>query len=146
MGCGVVLITHALRSAFVDVVAGAVAMHPKILRGFVAPDVVGDVLAVELDAFGVGVAVVAVIAAPRWLVAPAVPVVVVVVVVIIIFVTAPVAPVDIVVVVMVLLGGLLLLLLPRLRRVHLQLLFNLLHHHCLMLYLILIVDNRLLCA
>ena len=129
MGRGVVFLPRALRGAFASVVAGVVDVRPTILRGFIAPGVVGGVLAVELAAFG----------APRWLVAPAVPVVVVVA-------TALAAPVAIFVVVLLLLGGMLLLLLPRLRRVHRQLLLQLLHRHRLLLYLILLVDNYLLRA
>ena len=120
---------HALRGAFVSVVTGVVAVRPTILRGFVASDVVGDVLAVELDSVG----------DPRWLVSPAVTVVVV-------FATALAAPVAIFVVVLVLLGGMLLLLLPRLRHVCHQLLLQLLHLHLLLLYLILMVANGLLRA
>ena len=105
MGCGVVFLPRALRGAFIAVVAGVVAVCPTILRGFIDPDVVGDVLEVELAAVG----------APRWLVPPSVPVVVVVT-------TALASPVTIFVVVLVLLGGLLLLLLPRLLHVHHQLL------------------------
>ena len=101
--------------------------------GFVAPDVVGYVLTVELAA----------VDAPCWLVASAVPVVVVVVIIVS---TAPTAPVATFFVVLVLLGGLLLLLLPRLRRVHCQFLLHLLHHHRLLLYLILLVANCLLRA
>ena len=123
---------HALRGAFVAVVAGVVAVRSTILRGFVDPDVVGDFLAVELAAFG----------APRWLVVPAVPIVVVVIIV----ATAPAAPVAIFVVVLVLLGRLLLLLMPRLRRFHFQLLLHLLHRHRLLLYMIMLVANRLLRA
>ena len=92
-------------------------------------DVVGDVLAVELADVG----------APRWLVVPAVPVVVVVA-------TDLAAPVAIFVVILVLLGGMLLLLLPWLRRVHRQLLLQLLHRHCLLLYFILLVSNCFLRA
>ena len=132
VGCDVVFVPHALHSAFIAVVAGVVAVRPTILRGFIAPDVVGGVLVVELAAVG----------DPRWLVAPAVPVVVVVVVVD----TALAAPVAIFVVVLVLLGGLLLLLLPRLRRVHRQFLLQLLCRHRLLLYLILLADNCLLHA
>ena len=145
VGRGVVLMPHALHSVFVAVVAGGRVVRPTILWGFVAPDVVGDVLAVELADVGVGVGVdvVAIVSAPRWLVAPAVSVVVVIVIV----ATAPAAPVAIVVVVLVLLGGLLLLLLmPRLLRVHCQLLSHLLHSLRLLLYLILLVANCLLPA
>ena len=129
MGRGVVFVPRALRGAFVAVVAGVVAVRPTILRGFIATDVVGGVLAVELAAVG----------SPRWLVTPAVPVVVVVT-------TALAPPVAIFVVFLVLLGGLLLLLLPRLRRVHRQLLLQLLHRHRLLLHLILLVANYLLHA
>ena len=93
VGRGVVFVLPTLRSALVAVVAGVVAVRPTILRGFVAPDVVGDVLVVELAAVG----------DPRWLVSPAVTVVVV-------FATALADPVAIFVVVLVLLGGLLLLI------------------------------------
>ena len=120
---------RTLRGAFIAIVAVVVAMRPTILRGFIAPDVVGDVLAVELAAIG----------APRWLVAPVVPVVVVVT-------TALAVPIVIFISFLVLLGGLLLLLLPRFRRVHRQLLLQLLHRHFLLLYLILLVANCLLRA
>ena len=106
MGHGVVFVPRSLRSAFVAGVTGVVAVSPTILRCFIAPDVGGGVLAVE-SAGDVG--------APRWMVAPPVPVVVVVT-------TAFASPVAMFVVVLVLLGGLLLPLLPWLRRVHLQLL------------------------
>ena len=129
MGCGVVFLPRAPRGAFVAVVEGVVAVRPTIIKGFIAPGVVGDVLAVELADLG----------APRWLVAPAVPVVVV-------FDMALAAPVAIFVVVLVLLGGLLLLLLPRLRRVHRQFLSQLLHRHRLLLYLILLVATCMLRA
>ena len=130
MGRGVVSVPHALHGAFVAVVAGVVAVHPRILSCFVAPDVVGGVLVVE-SAGSDG--------APRWLVPPPLPVVVVIA-------TALAAPVAIFVVVLVLLGGLLLFLLPRLRRVHCQFLLQLLHRHCLLLYLILRVAKCLLRA
>ena len=86
----------ALRGEFAAVVTGVVAVRPTILRGFVAPDVVGDGLAVELADVG----------APHWVVNPTVTVVVVVA-------TDLAAPVAIFVVVLVLLGGLFLLLLTR---------------------------------
>ena len=105
MGCGVVFVPRALRGAFVAVVIVVVVVRPTILRCLIAPDVVGDVLAVEY-AGAVG--------APHWLVSPPVPVVVVVT-------TDLVSYVAIFVVVLVLLGGLLLPLLPRLCRVHRQL-------------------------
>ena len=108
MGRGVFFVPCALRGAFVAVLAGVVAVRPTILRGFVAPDIFGDVLAVELSVFGVVVAVVDVVASPRWLVTLAVPVVVFVIIVN----TAPAAPVAIIVVSLVLLGRLLLLMLP----------------------------------
>ena len=120
---------RSLHGTFVSFVAGVVAVRPTILRGFIAPDVVGGVLVVEIAAVG----------APRCLVAPVIPVVV-------FFTTARAAPVAIFVVVMVLLGGLLLLLLPRFHYVHCQLLLQLLHLHSLLLYLILMVDNCLLRA
>ena len=81
---------------------GVVAMRPTILVCFIAPDFVRDVLAVE-SAGAVG--------APCWLVAPPIPVVVGIT-------TALGALVVIFVVVLVLLGGMLLPLLPWLRRIH----------------------------
>ena len=120
---------RTLCGAFVAVVTGVVDMRPTILGCFIAPDIFGGVLSVE-SAGAVG--------APRWMVAPPIPVVVVIT-------TALAAPVAIFVVVLVLLGGLLLPLLPRLRRVHIQLLLQLVHLHCLLLYLVLLVANGLLC-
>ena len=49
MGRGVVSVPHALRGAFVAVVAGVVAVRSTILRSFIAPDVVGDGLGVEFS-------------------------------------------------------------------------------------------------
>ena len=108
MGRGVFFVPRVLRGAFVAVLTGVVAMHPTIFRCFIAPKVVGDVLVVE-SAGADG--------APHWLVALPVPVVVV-----IIITTALEAPVAVFVVFLVLLGGLLLPLLPQLRRVHRQML------------------------
>ena len=102
VGCGVVFVPRVLRGAFVAFVTGVVDMHPKIFRCFIATGVVGGVLVVE-SAGSDG--------APRWLVPPPLPVVVVIA-------TALAAPVAIFVVVLVLMGGLLLPLLPQLRRVH----------------------------
>ena len=102
MGCGVVFVPRVLRGAFVAVVTGVVDVHPKIFRCFIATGVVRDVLVVESDVAD---------GAPRWLVPPPPPVVVVIT-------TALAAPVAIFVVVLVLLGGILLALLPQLRRVH----------------------------
>ena len=104
MARGVVFVPRTLRSASVSVVTGVVDVHTTILRCFIAPDVVGDVLAVE-SAGDVG--------APRWLVSPPVPVFVVIT-------TTLAVPVAIFVVVLVLLGGMLLPLLTWLHRVHIQ--------------------------
>ena len=130
MGRGVVFVPHALCGAFVAVVTGVVAVRPTILGCFISPDVVREVPVVESAGA---------VDAPRWLVAPPVPVVVAII-------TALAAPVVIFVSVLVLLVGLLLPLLPRLPHVHHQLLLQLLHHHHLLLYLVLLVANGLLCA
>ena len=130
MGRGVGFVYRALCSSFVAVLPGVVDIRPKIIGCFIAPDVFRDVLAVESDGA---------VGAPRWLVAPSVPVVVGIA-------TAFAALVVIFVVILVLLWGLLLSLLPWLRRVHLQLLLQLVHRHRLLLDLVLLVADGLLGA
>ena len=105
-----------------------VVVIPTILGCFIDPDVVRDVLAVE-SAGAVG--------APRCLFATSVPVVVGIT-------TALTALVVVFVVILVLMWGLMLALLPRLRRVHSQLLLQLVHRHCLLLDLVMLVSDGFL--
>ena len=109
---------------------GVVALRPTIFGVFIAPDVVVEVTAAESSGD---------VAAPRWLVAPSVPVYVGIT-------TTLEDSVVIFVGILVLLWGLLLLLLPRLRHVHCQLLLKLVHHHQLLLDLVLLVADGLLGA
>ena len=130
MSIGVGFVSHALCGALVTIVLGVVAVRPKIFGGFIAPDVVREVPAAE-SAGAVG--------APCWLVSSSVPVYAVI--------TAALAALVFVYgVILVLMWGLLLPLLPRLRCAHRQLLFHLVHRHCLLLDLVLLVADCLLGA
>ena len=130
MGRGVGFVSHTLCGSFVTVVPRIMAVRPTVFGGFIAPGVVGEVPADESSGA---------VCSPRWLVAPSVPVVVGIT-------TALADLVVIFVVILVLLWWLLLPLLPRLRRVHRQLLLQLVHRHHLLLYLVLLVADGLLGA
>ena len=128
VGRGVGFVSRALCSAFVAVVPGVVAVRPKILGCFIAPDVVGVVPAVE-SAGAVG--------APRWLVSLYIPVFV--------GITTALAFLFVIfVVILMLLWGLLFPLLPRLSCVHRQLLLQFFYCHRLFLDLVLLVADGFL--
>ena len=130
VGRGIGFVSRALCGAFVTAVLGVVAVRPTIFGSFIAPDVVREFP--EAESAGA-------VVAPRWLVAPSVPVYVGIN-------TALAALVVIFVVILVLLWGLLLPLLPWLCRVHHQLLLQLVHRHRLLLDLVLLVAGGLLGA
>ena len=130
MGSGVGFLSHALCGAFVTVAPGVVAVRPKIFGSFIAPDVVREVPAAE-PAGAVG--------APCWLVASPVPIYagIIAALATLVFVSC---------VILVLLLGLLLPLLPHLRCAQRQLPLHLVHRHCLLLALVLLVADGLLGA
>ena len=128
MGSGIGFVSHALCSALVTIVPIVVDVRPTIFGGFTAPDIVREVPADE-SAGAVG--------APCWLVSSPVFSGITAALAALIFVSG---------VILVLLWGLLLPLLPRLRRAHCQLLLYLAHRHCLLLDLGLLVADGLLSA